>query len=193
MELHDLFRQATVLEAMLVSLNHMQVCVCTFSSRSDSRTGLSRFRKNIIAFPQHVSDLQQHVSFVENVHENDVVNVALTDNEVENVRARIVRVRPDGVLVEIASSTKLVFVKKSQVRVCIHLPWRPRELQNALIVLRRRSGSKDEFVEDLRVRRPFVVALLRALSKKGCWRAHRGEEPMQMYYTELDWLTEKND
>ena len=40
--LHDLFRQATVLEAMLGSLNHMQVSVCTFSSREDSRTGTSR-------------------------------------------------------------------------------------------------------------------------------------------------------
>ena len=64
MELQALFRQATVVEAMLVSLNHLQVCVCTYASRTDARTGLSRFRKNIIAFPQHVSDLQQHISFV---------------------------------------------------------------------------------------------------------------------------------
>ena len=35
-ELHELFRQATVLEAMLVSLNHMQVSVCTFTSRADA-------------------------------------------------------------------------------------------------------------------------------------------------------------
>ena len=90
--LHDLFRQATVLEAMLVSLNHMQVSVCTFSSREDSRTGLSRFRKNIISFPQHVSDLQQHMSFVESIEQNQVINVALTENEYEiSARSRCER------------------------------------------------------------------------------------------------------
>ena len=60
MEFHYLFRQATVLEAMLVALNHMQVSVCEFTGRRDRRTGLTRFRKNIISFPQHVSELQQY-------------------------------------------------------------------------------------------------------------------------------------
>ena len=63
-------------------------------------------------------------------------------------------------------------------------------MQHALIVLRRRSGRNDEFVEDLRVRRPVVVALLRALTKRGSWRENRGEEPMHMYYTEFDWLSD---
>ena len=188
MELQDLFRQATVLEAMLVSLNHMQVCVCTFSSRTDSRTGLSRFRKNIIAFPQHVSDLQQHMSFVQSVRVNDIVNVALTDDDTRLQKARVVRVRPQDFLVEIAGCSEKIAVSPSQVRSRLHLPWRPRELEHALIVLRRRSNTKAEFVEDLRVRRPFVVALLRALSKRDTWRPNRGVEPMHMYYTEFDWL-----
>jgi len=190
--LHDLFRQATVLEAMLVSLNHMQVSVCTFSSREDSRTGLSRFRKNIISFPQHVSDLQQHMSFVESIEQNQVINVALTEHEYEIVRARVVNVLPGGFFdVEIADHKQLIRVAASKIRSRLRLPWKPRDLQHALIVLRRRSGNKTEFVEDLRVRRPFVVALLRALSERGQWREHRDVEPMHMYYTEFDWLTQE--
>ena len=188
MQLHDLFRQATVLEAMLVSLNHMQVCVCTYEQRWAARTGLSRFRKNIIAFPQHVSDLQQHMSFVEGVRENDVVNVALSGGEADLVRARVLEVRPDGFRVEIAGNAEPIVVSPSEVRNRLRLPWRPKDLEHALIVMRRRSGRNNEFVEDLRVRRPFVVALLRALSKRGPWREHRGIEPMHMYYTEFDWL-----
>jgi hypothetical protein len=56
MQMQQLFREASVLEAMLVALNHMQVSVCTFSAARDSRTGLPRFRKNIISFPQRVAD-----------------------------------------------------------------------------------------------------------------------------------------
>ena len=48
-----------------------------------------------------------------------------------------------------------------------------------------------EYVEDLRVRRNFVVALLRCLTRLGHWRQHRGEEPMHAYYTEFDWLPEE--
>ena len=53
--------------------------------------------------------------------------------------------------------------------------------------MRRRNREKDEYVEDLRVRRNFVVALLRCLSQLGHWRVNREEEPMHMYYTEFDW------
>ena len=53
MQVHSLFQQATVLESMLVSLTHMQVSVCTFASAGGSRSGLPRFRKNIISFTQH--------------------------------------------------------------------------------------------------------------------------------------------
>ena len=59
LQFSELFRQASVLEAMLVALHHMQVSVCRFDGRRDRRTGLTRFRKNIISFPQRVSELQQ--------------------------------------------------------------------------------------------------------------------------------------
>ena len=44
MEMHALFKQASVVESMLVALNHMQVNVCTFGGRQDSRAGLTPFR-----------------------------------------------------------------------------------------------------------------------------------------------------
>ena len=41
------------------------------------------------------------------------------------------------------------------------------------------------------MRRNFVVALLRCLTRLGNWRQHRGQEPMHAYYTEFDWLPEE--
>ena len=52
-EFHYLFANATVVEEMLVALNHMQVDVCYLR-----RTGLTGFRKNIISFPQDAVELK---------------------------------------------------------------------------------------------------------------------------------------
>ena len=89
MQVQDLFRQASVLESMLAALNHMQVSVCTFTSAGKSRTGLPRFRKNIISFPQHMSDLQQHFSFLAGVAINDIVNVTLPDQTASQCASRL--------------------------------------------------------------------------------------------------------
>ena len=193
MEAHALFAQASVVESMLVALNHMQVNVCTFEGREDSRTGLTRFRKNIISFPQRLSELQQHLAFVDSVVENDILNVvtgaATVDGAPRTVqRARVREVRPDGFLVEIYGEQGLREISKSDVQARVRLPWKPNDLRHALIVLRRRNRNRDEYVEDLRVRPNFVVALLRCLSQLGHWRENRDEEPMHMYYTEFDWL-----
>jgi len=48
-ELGDLFASATVTEAMLIALEHMQVSFVTMR-----KTGLERFRKNTISFPQDI-------------------------------------------------------------------------------------------------------------------------------------------
>jgi len=49
-ELGELFASATATEAMLIALEHMQVSYVTVS-----KTGLERFRKNTISFPQDVA------------------------------------------------------------------------------------------------------------------------------------------
>ena len=195
MRVQDLFRQASVLEAMLVALNHMQVSVCTFTSAGKSRTGLPRFRKNIISFPQHVSDLQQHISFLEGVAINDIVNVTLPHQTASQCttrvhRARVREIHPDSFLVEVSGRSSPILVTHKQLRSRVRLPWKPADLQHALVVLRRRRGASDDYVEDLRVRRPFVVALLKALSKLGNWRPHRGVEPMHAYYSSFEWLSD---
>ena len=116
LELQVLFRDASILEAMLVALHHMQVSVCMFDGRRDRRSGLTRFRKNIISFPQHVSELQQHLSFVAEVRMNDIVNVltAARTTEVGLVtsrlrRARVVGARADGFDVLFAHEAYPVF------------------------------------------------------------------------------------
>ena len=70
----QLFKEASILESMLVALSHMQVSVCMFDGRRHS-TGISRFRKNNICFPQRLSELQQHEIFVTDLQVNDIVNV----------------------------------------------------------------------------------------------------------------------
>ena len=47
-DLKDLFASATLVEAMLLALEHMQVNFVTISS------GLTKFRRNTLSFPQDI-------------------------------------------------------------------------------------------------------------------------------------------
>ena len=47
-----LFENATVVEAVLVALNHMQVSACYFRSARQRSSGVTLFHKNIISFYQ---------------------------------------------------------------------------------------------------------------------------------------------
>mgnify|MGYP005650999903 FL=1 len=49
-DLGDLFQHATMVEGMLVALEHMQVNFVTIST-----TGLRKFRRNTLSFPQDLS------------------------------------------------------------------------------------------------------------------------------------------
>ena len=56
-----LSQNATVVESMLIALNHMQVSVCYLWSRgnlSKGHRGIPGFKKNIISFPQDIADLK---------------------------------------------------------------------------------------------------------------------------------------
>ena len=75
-ELHHCFDSATVVEEMLVALLHMQVDICYMRpGRRKQYTGLPSFRKNIIAFPQELSEVKQLLNFWTSLSENDIVNV----------------------------------------------------------------------------------------------------------------------
>ena len=53
-DLQWLFDQATMVEAMLVALEHMQVNFVTVST-----TGLRKFRRNTLSFPQDIMTFAQ--------------------------------------------------------------------------------------------------------------------------------------
>ena len=108
-----LSRNVTIIESMLVALNHMQVSVCYLTSRGNLRKGhrgIPGFKKNIISFPQDLADLKNLQHFFSSLSENDVVNVrvrAEDGDEAEEAmpsllrRARVLQLLPDGIQVQI--------------------------------------------------------------------------------------------
>ena len=68
-ELQKLFDGATLVEAMLVALDHMQVNFVTVSS-----SGLRKFRRNTISFPQDVPGFAQRHRFGGTYRPGDRVN-----------------------------------------------------------------------------------------------------------------------
>ena len=68
-ELADLFMHATVTEALLVALEHMQMDYVTVG-----RTGLSKFRKNVISFPQELGRFVERHGLLGRYKQGDRVN-----------------------------------------------------------------------------------------------------------------------
>ena len=68
-DLKDLFDGATVVEAMLVALEHMQVNFVTVS-----RSGLRKFRRNVISFPQDVAAFASRQGMMKRYRAADRVN-----------------------------------------------------------------------------------------------------------------------
>ena len=90
-------------------------------------------------------------------------------------------------MVELDGETEQREVFFQQIRQRIMLPWRPTDLHNHLIILRRRNGKNDEYVEDLRVRRALLQRLLALFTRRGHWRSAHGEEPVHKFYKDFDW------
>ena len=68
-ELQDLFDQASVIEAMLLALEHMQVSFVTVA-----RAGLHKFRQNVISFPQDVPTFAMRAGLLQRYQKRDRVN-----------------------------------------------------------------------------------------------------------------------
>ena len=96
-EFYYLFENATVVEEMLVALNHMQVDVCYLR-----RTGLTGFRKNIISFPQDAVELKNFQTFWSNLKIGDIVNVLVEKGPPR--RAAIRSLSPESLQVEYPES-----------------------------------------------------------------------------------------
>ena len=104
------------------------------------------------------------------------------------VRARVFAIKASAILARVHDEAEDRMVGRKDIQARFTLPWKPQDLSHALIVLRRRNRMTDEYIEDLKVRKNFVMALLRCLSELGEWRENCGVEPMHKYYTGFDWL-----
>ena len=182
-EFYYLFENATVVEEMLVALNHMQVDVCYLR-----RTGLTGFRKNIISFPQDAVELKNFQTFWSNLKIGDIVNVLVGKGPPR--RAVIRSLFPESLEVEYPEDHSLETVTLLHIRQRLLLPWNPRDLRDNLILFRRRDARKDDYVENLRVRRNLIKRLLTFFSMKGTWRQDQGTETLHKYYASCDWLNE---
>ena len=66
---------ATVVESMLVALDHMQVSVCYLRNARRFGRGIPAFHKNIISFPQDINDMKNLAHFFSTLATNDIINV----------------------------------------------------------------------------------------------------------------------
>ena len=187
-ELHHCFDNATIVEEMLVALLHMQVDICYMRpGRRKQYTGLPSFRKNIIAFPQELPEAKQLFNCWTTLSANDVVNVQPASGSNADVkRARIVSVQNHGFHVEYSDLSR-GYVEMERIQQRVKLPWRPEDLRENFIVLRRRIGRSEEHLEkDLRVRRGLLQRILLFLTQRSCWRPGNGEETLHLYYDAFD-------
>ena len=118
---------------------------------------------------------------------SDLVNVADPEDPVNVRRGRILQILPDGFQVHFSSEDVVETVPLSNIRQRLVLPWRPEDLRDHFIILRRRNGSKDDYIEDLRVRRNWLKRIMLLLTHRGEeWRPGHPDEALHMFYTEID-------
>ena len=192
-EFHHLFSEATVVEEMLVAMHHMQVSVCTVGTAARKGFGMTTFRKNIISFPQELNELKEMLAFMSNLSVNDSVNVriALQPEEPATLRrARIREIHASTFLVELGDDGSFHTVQCTDIEQRLKLPWKPQLLRDHLIILRRKNANRDDYTEDLRVRRAVIKRLLQLLTTVAEWRPHCGPEPLHAYYTDFDFMSD---
>ena len=209
-DLRELFEQATVVEAMLVALDHMQVNFVTIRV-----SGLQKFRRNVISFPQDVASFAARHGMMKQYILGDRVNsrrgpygdlndpnrgvreaIHGTDEDrrlygvdgcVSLIFPGTVReVRPNGHLeIEYDIGGRAVEIPEN-VRPRQVMPWHPKNVP--LHMMLRRNIGHGRVLEGLQVRWAYVARLLQALCAfprqgYGPWRLGGSEEePMHKYY-----------
>ncbi len=121
----------------------------------------------------------------------DIVNVLVSDPTTKQTlphRAKLLDIGEDGFKVQLDDCEEPRIVNLEDIQQRVRLPWHPRDLRDYLIVFRRRNASKEDYVEDLQVRRDLIKRLLKLFTTEAEWRPNRGTEPMHMYYTGFDWM-----
>ena len=209
-DLGDLFQHATMVEGMLVALEHMQVNFVTIST-----TGLRKFRRNTLSFPQDIASFAQRMELMKNYRPRDRVNSSRgsgpeKDNPDREIRKAVSASAEDRERYAVDSSGALIIPGRVRERLpCgwlvvdydhggdgverpqnvtprVTMPWHPKHVPMH-IMLRRNVGTGKGVVEGLEVRWEYVANLLQALcaySRNGVpWRLGGTEdEPMHKYY-----------
>ena len=210
-DLESLFAEATLVEAMLVALDHMQVNFVRVSS-----TGMRKFRRSTLSFPQDLPRFAERLQLMKGFRVKDRVNSArgfgvdplnpdravrpvtgATDEEREKYAvdasgclvfpAKVLEVQPKGLLVLEYDGGGVGYEWAHDVVPRFVLPWHPRNVPFHLM-LRRNVGRGRRPVEGLQARWHHVSNLLQALcayprNEYGPWRLGGTElEPMHKFY-----------
>jgi hypothetical protein len=208
-DLRDLFSSATVLEAMLVALEHMQV-----NFVSARRTHLPKFMKNVISFPQDFAGFARRLGLLNQYRPMDRVNsvrgpgrgvqkgdvsrepklareASLEDKQRygEDERgylvypAEVLEVLPDGKLhLKYDFGLGEDVEMPEQVWPRIHMPWHPRFLKGQTKILLQRNIGRGRKLEGLEVRWGYLTRILGALTTWGRWHMGEADGPMHKYY-----------
>jgi hypothetical protein len=206
-ELKDLFDGATMVEAMLVALEHMQINFVTVSV-----SGLRKFRRNVISFPQDLVSFAARHGFLKQYRVGDRVDsvrgpgrdlqretkkgVTCTKEERERhavtaagelvYPARVRDINADGTLVLDYDHGGDGVELPEHVTARLVMPWNPKDVP--LHMMLRRNIGHGRVLEGLQVRWHYVARLLRALcafprNGYGPWRLGGSEqEPMHKFY-----------
>ena len=194
-ELRELFAQMTVTEARFVALEHQQVDYVTVRW-----TGLGKFRKNIISFPQDVRRFVERYGMLQDYKVRDRVNSVRGPGADPDRPPKLARdatpeelsrcaVDPHGRLVYPATVRRvegaaILMLEYDEFRgelypertenltSRVQMPWQPRQLQGALVIFLTQNVKFGDAIEGLEVRWGLVCRVMRALTSRPDVYAH---------------------
>jgi len=207
-EIQQLFNQATVTEACLVSLEHMSVHI----HRVMKVGGINRFTKNCISFAQDIQTWFVQAGLLRPFREGDPVNSSrgprgdLRDARRAPVMAedataadrkryatdekghlvfpgRVKQVLDDGrIVVEYRDGGEEGLELRENLEHRIRLPWSPKVLRGIHVIMLRRGMRYGMVLEGLEARWGLVSRLLEVLTRVGHFRLDGELGPMHRYY-----------
>ena len=186
-DLADLFAKATVTEARFIALEHMQIDFVTVSS-----TGLRKFRKNIISFPQSIDRAVRRHGLLREFRVGDRVNSrrgpgddlgrgpVLADDASSEAQQNYATDK-NGYLVFPATVTRVDGVERVFLRYdhageeefCervewleprVQMPWHPEQFQGQFVIMLTQNVNHGDPIEGLEVRWGLVCKILKALT-----------------------------
>jgi hypothetical protein len=199
-----LFDSATVIESMLLALDHMQVTYVTVRS-----SGLQKFKKNVISFPQDTAsfvkraglrpchykpgdkvnsrkgpgtDLNRPDLHHFSASEADKARFAVDENNYLVFGGTVREVLRDGTVVVDYDCKGDGVEKIENLEPRIRMPWHPKFLYGQLGLMLRRNIGHGRVLEGLEVRWGLVANILDALCRYGMWRGELTSAPMHKYY-----------